>query len=275
MSRHSASGLNARYKQVRFSVAGALVLTALVPVTSNALAKETAPQIERASAVQETPVATPKRPKAKDVKVRSGSMSLGMVQVTGVPSKEQPVAKGTVELVKDEVLMVEGKPTISTGQSDQDYTDSGFALPLKNYSITSRFGKRADPWGGGGTVGHVGLDLATACGSPVYASAAGTVVRAENTNGHSGIRVDIQHATGIYTGYSHNSALKVQVGDRVQQGQLIALAGTTGNSTGCHVHFEVIQGTTWLNPWPFLFEGKKMVEGAGTTGAAGRFTERG
>ena len=121
------------------------------------------------------------------------------------------------------------------------------AQPLSNVRITSPFGVRADPWGGGGTVGHIGMDYGVQCGTPVKVAAAGTVVQAESA-GHSGLRVRVDHGGGLQTTYNHNSALKVKVGDVLERGDVVSLSGTTGNSTGCHLHFEVLVNDEPVNP---------------------------
>jgi murein DD-endopeptidase MepM/ murein hydrolase activator NlpD len=122
--------------------------------------------------------------------------------------------------------------------------------PVASRHITSPFGFRHNPTGPGTQI-HIGQDYAVPCGSPVYASADGVVIQSAWA-GHSGMRVTIDHGSSVRTGYSHNSRLVAKVGDVVKQGQLIALSGTTGNSTGCHVHFEVIINGRWNDPRNFL-----------------------
>ena len=113
------------------------------------------------------------------------------------------------------------------------------AQPLNDVRVTSRFGVRPDPWGGNGTVTHIGQDYGVECGTEVKAAAAGTVVQA-GFAGHSGNRVVIDHGNGLQTTYNHNTSLKVSVGAKVKRGDVVSLSGTTGNSTGCHLHFEVL-----------------------------------
>ncbi|MFL4474291.1 M23 family metallopeptidase [Paeniglutamicibacter sp. MACA_103] len=122
--------------------------------------------------------------------------------------------------------------------------------PVASRHITSPYGWRNNPTGPGTQI-HIGQDYAVPCGSPVFASADGTVVQSAWA-GHSGMRVTIDHGSSVRTGYSHNSRLIAKVGDTVKQGQLVALSGTTGNSTGCHVHFEVIINGRWNDPRNFL-----------------------
>lgn len=122
--------------------------------------------------------------------------------------------------------------------------------PVDSNRITSPFGHRKNPTGPG-FMSHSGLDYGVACGTPVKATASGTVT-VSGWAGHSGKRVTLSHGNGLETGYSHNSSLKVEVGQKVERGQVIALSGTTGNSTGCHVHYEVIVDGKFQNPAGWL-----------------------
>jgi murein DD-endopeptidase MepM/ murein hydrolase activator NlpD len=89
--------------------------------------------------------------------------------------------------------------------------------------------------------GQNGVDIANACGTPIYAAAAGTIILADGVGWNFGYGkyIMIQHPNGVITVYGHTSQILVEVGQEVDQGQLIALMGTTGRSTGCHLHFEV------------------------------------
>lgn len=103
--------------------------------------------------------------------------------------------------------------------------------------VTSTFGLRQDPVNGGGGY-HEGLDIANDEGTPVVATASGTVTIAEYNGGYGNL-VEINHGNGFVTRYGHNSAILVQTGMTVRKGQTIALMGSTGKSTGSHVHYEV------------------------------------
>lgn len=122
--------------------------------------------------------------------------------------------------------------------------------PVTTRRISSPYGWRSNPTGAGNQI-HIGQDYPIACGSPVYASESGRVI-VSAWAGHSGMRVTIDHGYNVHTGYSHNSKLLVRVGQNVQQGEVIALSGTTGNSTGCHVHFEVLVDGRWNDPRLYL-----------------------
>lgn len=99
---------------------------------------------------------------------------------------------------------------------------------------------------------HGGVDFPVPTGSPIYASASGTVIIAKNLNYSYGHYLVVDHGNGLSTLYAHNSALLVGVGDHVNKGQVIARSGSTGNSTGPHCHFEVRVNGTRVNPFNYL-----------------------
>ena len=120
-----------------------------------------------------------------------------------------------------------------------------------NVPITSGFGWRQTPAGtidfnGTGGYVHTGIDFGAWCGTPVYAAASGTVIMAGWDVWGGGFGVKISHGViqgnALLTAYYHNTSVQVSQGQQVTRGQLIAISGGTGNSTGCHAHFE-----TWLN----------------------------
>jgi len=115
--------------------------------------------------------------------------------------------------------------------------DGAFIWPVKSYRVTSGFGWRTDPVYGGSEF-HSGIDLATPCGTPIYASGDG-VVSFAGWYGGFGNYIEINHGT-LRTGYGHQSKLVAKVGEHVQQGDLIGYVGSTGKSTGCHVHFQAL-----------------------------------
>ncbi|WP_298045338.1 M23 family metallopeptidase [uncultured Citricoccus sp.] len=122
------------------------------------------------------------------------------------------------------------------------------------FTLSSAFGWRKNPTHVGPTAQfHIGLDYAVACGTPVLAAADGTVVSA-GERGTGGLRVDIDHGDGLVTSYRHNSRLLVSPGDRVGRGDAISLSGTTGNSTGCHLHFDTTLEGLYVDPVHLLPE---------------------
>ncbi|MBQ6622260.1 MAG: peptidoglycan DD-metalloendopeptidase family protein [Mogibacterium sp.] len=120
-----------------------------------------------------------------------------------------------------------------------------FAMPIHNYTITSYFGPR---WGRV----HQGLDMAAPTGMTIFASDGGEVIRAGWYSSY-GNCVEIRHLNGTFTRYGHCSKIYVRVGEKVFQGQEIAAVGSTGNSTGPHLHFEIHpNGGSAVNPLPYL-----------------------
>ena len=123
-------------------------------------------------------------------------------------------------------------------------------MPVKDYRYTSSYGVRFDPFNGGAAM-HAGLDMAGSMGEPVYASASGTVDKAGRLGGY-GNMIELDHGKGIDTRYGHLSAILVKPGQHVQQGQMIGRMGSTGRSTGTHLHFEVRVDGRAVNPRPYL-----------------------
>ena len=121
--------------------------------------------------------------------------------------------------------------------------------PVKG-EISSGYGFRNSP-GGIGSTYHEGIDIASDYGVPVEATASGTVTQAGWVDGY-GYLVEIKHDGGITTRYGHNSALLVTVGQQVEQGTVVALVGSTGNSTGPHCHYEVRINGDAVDPVYFL-----------------------
>jgi murein DD-endopeptidase MepM/ murein hydrolase activator NlpD len=126
---------------------------------------------------------------------------------------------------------------------------SSFPVHLSNF--TSGFGVRTDPFRGRAAM-HSGVDLAGPAGTPVYATADGMIDRAEWNNGGYGNLVEIDHGHGIQTRYGHLSRYIVAAGQRVKRGDLIAYMGSTGRSTGNHLHYEVRLDGKAVNPIPFM-----------------------
>lgn len=119
-----------------------------------------------------------------------------------------------------------------------------------NGTISSNYGFRISP-GGIGSTYHEGIDIAADYGEPVIATAAGTVITAGWVSGYGNL-VEIRHVDGITTRYGHNSALLVSEGQKVEQGTVISLVGSTGNSTGPHCHYEVRINGDAVDPLYFL-----------------------
>ncbi|TGM48500.1 LysM peptidoglycan-binding domain-containing protein [Leptospira biflexa] len=122
-----------------------------------------------------------------------------------------------------------------------------FILPVPQSRVTSRFGRRVDPFNKYNRVYHSGLDLAAKVGAPVLSAADGEVVFT-GRNGGYGNSVTIQHKNGYKTVYAHCSQILVEVGETVKMGRVVALVGRTGTATGAHLHFEVFRNGKIMNP---------------------------
>jgi murein DD-endopeptidase MepM/ murein hydrolase activator NlpD len=118
-------------------------------------------------------------------------------------------------------------------------------------TFTSGFGVRSDPFHAGAAM-HPGIDLSGTYGTPIYATADGTVLRAGWNNGGYGNLVEVDHGRGITTRYGHMSAILVSAGQHVTRGEQIGRMGSTGRSTGNHLHYEVRIDGRAVNPIPFM-----------------------
>ena len=123
--------------------------------------------------------------------------------------------------------------------------------PVKSAEFTSAFGVRSDPFRRAAAM-HAGIDLAGPVGTPIYATADGIISRAGWNSGGYGNLVEIDHGRGIVTRYGHLSKMTVNEGQRVSRGQMIGRMGSTGRSTGSHLHYEVRIDDNPVNPIPFM-----------------------
>jgi murein DD-endopeptidase MepM/ murein hydrolase activator NlpD len=123
--------------------------------------------------------------------------------------------------------------------------------PVKQADFTSGFGVRSDPFRGSAAM-HAGIDLAGPIGTPIYATADGIITEAGWNNGGYGNLIKISHGRGIETRYGHLASIDVRPGQAVKRGQVIARMGSTGRSTGSHLHYEVRIDGRAVNPIPFM-----------------------
>ena len=122
--------------------------------------------------------------------------------------------------------------------------------PINRGWLSSYFGMRTDPFSGS-RVHHSGVDFAGKSGSSVVSVAAGVVTFSGRKSGYGNL-VEINHGKGYFTRYGHNSKNLVQVGDTIKKGQVVSEMGTTGRSTGPHVHFEVLYNGRAVNPKKYI-----------------------
>jgi murein DD-endopeptidase MepM/ murein hydrolase activator NlpD len=143
-------------------------------------------------------------------------------------------------------------------------------MPLEGAALTSGFGMRTHPVLGGRRQ-HTGIDLAAPTGTPVYATADGIVSRADWYSSY-GLYISVEHGASMQTRYAHLSRLAVAAGDSVKKGDLIGYVGSTGRSTGPHLHYEVRVEGLAVNPIPYMVESEAQLayaRDARLTGAGG------
>jgi murein DD-endopeptidase MepM/ murein hydrolase activator NlpD len=138
-------------------------------------------------------------------------------------------------------------------------------VPASVQNITSGFGYRTDPFNGRGAM-HAGIDFKGAIGSPIFAAADGRVTFAGQKSGY-GNAIEITHANGLLTRYAHLSRIGVKVGQLVAAGSTIGGLGSTGRSTGPHLHFEVRINDRAVNPRPFLEAAPNVLKEVRRTGS--------
>ncbi len=169
----------------------------------------------------------------------SEAMQAELMTELAQKQKELQAAQYKEELVKM-ALKGENPPSNAT-----------WVEPVSGYTITSAFGYRKAPTAGAST-NHQGVDMACDSGTPIYATRAGTVTKAAYQAGGAGYYVSISHGDGFASIYMHMTRYVVSTGDTVSQGQLIGYVGSTGVSTGPHLHFGISYGGTYVNPMAYL-----------------------
>nr|WP_043419479.1 M23 family metallopeptidase [Arthrobacter globiformis] len=224
----SASGVGQK-AGVALAATG-LLLTVTVPATSPVLAA--GEQQGEASAS----VASPAQPKVSAEAAAEIDFSRTSVSTTGDPD-------GKLK----QLLSAQSAGSISRSASV-----GTLGGPLTTLVKSSPFGYRVSPITGGAGEFHRGQDFAAQCGTEVLAAASGTVTFSGWHPYGGGNRVVIDHGNGLETTYNHLSSSSVQVGQKVTRGEVIALSGTTGASTGCHLHFEVMVNGDVVDPTGWL-----------------------
>lgn len=141
-------------------------------------------------------------------------------------------------------------------------------MPLQDTRLTSDYGMRTHPVLGR-RMGHKGVDLAAPTGTPIYATADGLVSRAGPFSSY-GKYVSIEHGSRIQTRYAHMSRIAVSEGARVRKGDIIGYVGSTGRSTGPHLHYEVRIDGAAVNPVPYMVESQAQQAFALATGQGGQ-----
>lgn len=169
--------------------------------------------------------------------------------ITSQAAPEPPAAPAPAPAVHSsgEVQM----PAVPAGQAPAQES-KGLRAPLASLKVSSPFGFRTSPITGAASELHTGIDLAGACSTAVFAAASGTVTEAGWSPYGGGNRIVVDHGKGLKTTYNHLASIGVSVGQSVGQSQQIAGVGTTGASTGCHLHFEVMVNGNTVDPSAYI-----------------------
>lgn len=158
--------------------------------------------------------------------------------------------KGTGKLRLDPRFTTLGQTLARMDALERGLVAIPSGVPALAPAITSGFGYRRDPFTGAAAL-HSGIDFKGAPGSAILAAAQGRIVFAGVKNGY-GNCVEVSHGNGLVTRYAHLSSIGVRIGQRVDKGERLGGMGSTGRSTGTHLHFEVRQNDRAMNPRPFL-----------------------
>ena len=143
------------------------------------------------------------------------------------------------------------RPGNDTTPSPQVPSSSGWVCPVPYYTLTSPFGMRVHPISGQWKM-HNGVDMAAAQGTPIYAAKSGKVTTASYQAGGAGYYVSINHGDGFSSVYMHMTHFIVSPGQYVNAGQVIGYVGSTGGSTGPHLHFGISYNGTYVNPMNYI-----------------------
>lgn len=165
----------------------------------------------------------------------ASTLMKSVMQLEKVLASEQDMMTGMSQVIQGRIL-------------DQEVKPSG--KPVDKGYISSSYGYRRDPFHGKGRL-HKGIDFAAATGTKIYSVAAGVVSFSARKGGY-GIVVEVDHGNGLVSRYAHLSKSKVEVGSLLKKGDLVALSGSTGRSTGPHLHLEILLNGKQINPAQYL-----------------------
>ncbi|HEY4067577.1 MAG TPA: M23 family metallopeptidase, partial [Burkholderiaceae bacterium] len=170
-----------------------------------------------------------------------------------LPPRPQPDALGSLAELETRLALVEhqiGLVADAASLQNLDQLRMPTRIPVSSYELSSGFGNREDPFTGRSAF-HAGLDFAAPLGTTIHAAAGGKVSFAGQKTDFGWV-VEIEHGNGLVTRYAHASRLFVKAGDLVLPGDAIAAVGSTGRSTGAHLHFEVLRGGEAVDPRRYL-----------------------
>ena len=188
-----------------------------------------------------------------------------------VPTRTKDIEFGSAQDPKFEQLFTKWEQLDNRGRTNMAASYGvrvPSRMPLDDARLTSDYGMRTHPVIGGRR-NHKGVDLAAPTGTPVYATADGIVGRADWFSSY-GLYISIEHGAELETRYAHLSRLAVSAGDRVYKGDLIGYVGSTGRSTGPHLHYEVRVAGDAVNPVPYMVESEAQQAFAIAIGQGGQ-----
>lgn len=213
-----------------------------------ATVENTRAQLEKDKAEAEVLVADAQAKKAK-VEDKESEQQVLLDQAIYDRNTSERMYEEIMAASQEVANMIRRSQMSSAGYSGAPAGAGGMIWPISG-PITSEFGWRTHPIFGTARF-HSGLDIGGDYGMPIYAAASGTVIYAGWISGY-GNAVIIDHGGGVTTLYGHNDSLNVSEGENVAQGQVIAMCGSTGNSTGPHCHFEVRENGEPVSPYGYL-----------------------
>lgn len=222
-----------------------------------ALAEEKKKKAEAAAILkaQEEESASIIKDQKNEVSQIDGNEDIGTDQGNTDTQEEKQITNETSDKESNSVNQDEYQDNNNSSNNNQvqSPSSSGWGAPVANIIVTSPFGGRADPTGFSGSF-HDGIDMGGTSSTPIMASRSGTVVQA-SFDGSAGNYIIIDHGDGYYSYYLHLSNFIATLGQSVSAGQTIGTMGTTGNSTGVHLHFGIATSSNWsgfVDPAPFL-----------------------
>lgn len=203
---------------------------------------------------------------ATDAKIPEDEYNFDVTPPSGGPDHfDASLVSKSVDMLLDEVAILEKSIVHEEKQLEMlesltlgHYIDNTGYLsgrPISSGWLSSYYGIRKDPFNGKPSM-HKGLDFAGKEGGDVIATGAGVVTWSGSRYGYGNL-IEINHGKGLKTRYGHNKTLTVNVGDIVSKGQVIALMGSTGRSTGPHVHYEILKNNKPIDPIKFVYRKAK------------------
>jgi murein DD-endopeptidase MepM/ murein hydrolase activator NlpD len=225
--------------------------TEISKLTANVISPLTAAEAQQLALVEKARSALEER--YANAKERLGRIGIAPARLTGnigVGGPYEPVDATATRSAADPAFRALFQSWKKLDALQQGSVAIPSQQPVDSMSVTSNFGVRSDPFRGGAAM-HAGIDIPGVRGSAIYATADGVVGRAGWAGGYGNL-VELNHGRGIETRYGHLSAVLVAPGQQVRRGQIIGRMGSTGRSTGTHLHYEVRLDGQAVNPTPFL-----------------------